>query len=78
MSSSGCGVESLSKDVAAMQVPAGMAWFYVKYGKGYEQLRDIEQAARQAGRPDGDSGRSLPSPCGSGGAQAHKLLPRSR
>lgn len=27
-----------------------IAWFYVKYGKGYEQLQDIEQAARQAGR----------------------------
>lgn len=43
-------VKCQGKDVATEQVRAGMAWFYVKYGKGYEQLQDIEQAARQAGR----------------------------
>lgn len=43
-------VQCRGKDVATEQVRAGMAWFYVKYGKGYEHLQDIEQAAQQAGR----------------------------
>lgn len=34
------------QDVATEQVHAGMAWFYVKYGKGYEHLRRAEGDAR--------------------------------
>lgn len=43
-------VECRGQDVAAVQVQAGMAWYYVKYGKGYEQLRGPEEMARAAGR----------------------------
>ncbi|CAN7348014.1 thermonuclease family protein [Acidovorax sp. LjRoot74] len=43
-------VECQGQDVATAQVHAGMAWFYVKYGKGYAQLEGIEHTARQAGR----------------------------
>lgn len=40
-------VECRGQDVAAVQVQAGMAWFYVKYGKGYEHLSQLESQARQ-------------------------------
>lgn len=39
-------VECRGRDVATEQVRSGMAWFYVKYGKGYEQLQVLEAAAR--------------------------------
>jgi endonuclease YncB( thermonuclease family) len=39
-------VECQGKDVAAEQVRSGMAWYYVKYGKGYEQLQSLETEAR--------------------------------
>lgn len=42
-------VECQGKDVATEQVRAGMAWFYVKYGRGYEKLRGLEDEARIAG-----------------------------
>lgn len=43
-------VECQGQDVATEQVRSGMAWFYVKYGKGYEHLRGLEAEARQARR----------------------------
>lgn len=43
-------VECLGQDVATEQVRSGMAWYYVKYGKGYEHLRGLEAGARDAGR----------------------------
>ncbi|WP_252374255.1 thermonuclease family protein [Hydrogenophaga sp. 2FB] len=43
-------VECRGKDVAQEQVRAGLAWYYVKYGKGYEHLAQVEQQARDAGR----------------------------
>lgn len=43
-------VECKGQDVATEQVRAGMAWYYVKYGKGYEQLRGMEAEAREARR----------------------------
>lgn len=33
-------------DVASEQVRSGLAWFYVKYGKGYEHLQGLEASAR--------------------------------
>lgn len=39
-------VECRGQDVAAEQVRSGMAWYYVKYGKGYEHLLALETAAR--------------------------------
>lgn len=41
-------VECQGQDVATEQVRSGMAWFYVKYGKGYEHLRGLESEAREA------------------------------
>lgn len=43
-------VECRGKDVGQEQIRAGLAWYYVKYGKGYEHLAQIEQQARDAGR----------------------------
>lgn len=43
-------VECQGQDVATEQVRSGMAWFYVKYGKGYEHLRGLEAEAREARR----------------------------
>lgn len=43
-------VECQGQDVATEQVRSGMAWFYVKYGKGYEHLRGLETEAREARR----------------------------
>jgi endonuclease YncB( thermonuclease family) len=43
-------VECRGQDVAAVQVQAGMAWYYVKYGKGYEHLLWLQVEARGAGR----------------------------
>ncbi|MBD2222715.1 thermonuclease family protein [Calothrix sp. FACHB-1219] len=43
-------VECQGKDVGQEQIRAGLAWYYVKYGKGYEHLAQIEQQAREAGR----------------------------
>jgi endonuclease YncB( thermonuclease family) len=43
-------VECQGQDVATEQVRAGMAWFYVKYGKGYEHLQGLEAEARDARR----------------------------
>lgn len=43
-------VECQGQNVATEQVRSGMAWFYVKYGKGHEHLRGLEAEARQARR----------------------------
>ncbi|MFM2324518.1 MAG: hypothetical protein RL244_1397, partial [Pseudomonadota bacterium] len=43
-------VECQGQDVATEQVRSGMAWFYVKYGKGYEHLRGLEAEARETRR----------------------------
>jgi endonuclease YncB( thermonuclease family) len=43
-------VECKGQDVATEQVRAGMAWYYVKYAKRYEQVKGLELQARQAGR----------------------------
>lgn len=43
-------VECRGQDAGAAQVRAGMAWYYVRYGRGYEHLQTAETAARAAGR----------------------------
>jgi endonuclease YncB( thermonuclease family) len=43
-------VECQGKDVGQEQIRAGLAWYYVKYGKGYEHLAQVEFQAREAGR----------------------------
>lgn len=43
-------VECQGKDAGQEQIRAGLAWYYLKYGKGYEHLTKIEQQARDAGR----------------------------
>lgn len=43
-------VECKGKDAGAEQVRAGLAWYYVKYGKGYEHLAGVEAGARSAKR----------------------------
>lgn len=43
-------VKCQGQDVATEQVRSGRAWYYVKYGKGYEHLRGLEYGAREAGR----------------------------
>lgn len=48
-------VECQGKDAGQEQIRAGLAWYYVKYGKGYEHLAPIEQRAREAGRGGGRS-----------------------
>lgn len=43
-------VECSGQDAGEEQVRSGMAWYYVKYGKGYEHLGGLESEARDAGR----------------------------
>lgn len=43
-------VECRGQDAGAAQVRVGMAWYYVKYGKGYERLGELEGEARAARR----------------------------
>lgn len=43
-------VECRGQDAGQAQVQAGMAWYYVKYGKGYEHLQGLEYEARAARR----------------------------
>jgi endonuclease YncB( thermonuclease family) len=43
-------VECRGKDAGQEQIRAGLAWYYVKYGKGYEHLAQVEQEAQGAGR----------------------------
>lgn len=43
-------VECQGKDAGQAQVQAGMAWYYVKYGKGYEVLAGAEAEAKRARR----------------------------
>lgn len=40
-------VECRGHDAGQAQVHAGMAWYYVRYGKGYEALAGVEAEARQ-------------------------------
>lgn len=39
-------VECHGLNAAQHQVATGMAWYYVKYGRGYEGFREIEATAR--------------------------------
>ena len=39
-------VKCRGQDAGTEQVRAGLAWFYVRYGKGYEHLGDAEAEAR--------------------------------
>ncbi|NKF15256.1 thermonuclease family protein, partial [Rhizobium phaseoli] len=43
-------VECQGKDAGQEQIRAGLAWYYVKYGRGYEHLARVEQEARDAQR----------------------------
>lgn len=43
-------VECQGQDVATEQVRSGLAWFYVRYGKGSEHLGGLEAEARAARR----------------------------
>lgn len=43
-------VECNGKDAGQEQIRAGLAWYYLKYGKGYEHLAGIEMEAREAHR----------------------------
>lgn len=43
-------VECRGQDAGRAQVEAGMAWYFVKYGRGYEHLAGIESQARAARR----------------------------
>jgi endonuclease YncB( thermonuclease family) len=43
-------VECRGKDAGQEQIRTGLAWYYVKYGRGYEHLAQIELQARDAGR----------------------------
>lgn len=43
-------VECQGQDAAQAQVQAGMAWYYVRYGKGHESLAGLEAEARQERR----------------------------
>jgi len=38
------------KDAGTEQVRAGLAWYYVRYGRGYEHLGGLETSARAARR----------------------------
>ncbi len=42
--------ECRGQDAGTAQVRAGMAWYYVRYGKGYEHLQAVEREARLAER----------------------------
>lgn len=39
-------VECRGQDAGTAQVRAGLAWYYMRYGKGYEHLQAVEQEAR--------------------------------
>lgn len=39
-------VECQDQDVATEQARSGLAWFYVRYEKGYEHLGELEVNAR--------------------------------
>lgn len=41
-------VECRRQDAGLAQVQAGLAWYYVRYGKGYEHLARLEADARAA------------------------------
>lgn len=43
-------VECRGQDAGTEQVRSGLAWYYVRYGKGYEHLQAVEREARAAGR----------------------------
>ena len=43
-------VECRGRDAGRTQVAAGMAWYFVKYGRGYEHLAGVEADARAARR----------------------------
>lgn len=43
-------VECRGRDAGQEQIRAGLAWYYVKYGRGYEHLAQIEAKARAEGR----------------------------
>lgn len=43
-------VECRGQDVGLAQIEAGMAWYFVRYGKGYEHLAGVEAGARTAAR----------------------------
>lgn len=43
-------VECQGQDVATEQVRSGLAWFYVRYGKGYEHLQGLQDDAQAAQR----------------------------
>lgn len=43
-------VECRGQDAGHAQVQAGMAWYYVRYGKGYEALAGLEGDARRGRR----------------------------
>lgn len=43
-------VECRGKDAGQEQIRAGLAWYYFKYGRGYEHLAPVELQAREAGR----------------------------
>lgn len=43
-------VECQGQDAGRTQVAAGMAWYFVKYGRGYEHLAGVEADARAARR----------------------------
>lgn len=43
-------VECEGRDAGREQVRAGLAWYYVQYGKGYEALGVMQETARLAGR----------------------------
>ena len=43
-------VDCRGQDAGTEQVRAGMAWYYVRYGKGFEHLAGVEAQARAAGR----------------------------
>ena len=43
-------VECQGQDVATEQVRSGLAWFYVRYGKGYEHLQGLQDDAQAARR----------------------------
>lgn len=40
-------VQCQGQDVATEQVRAGLAWYYVRYGKGYEHLGALQSSAQE-------------------------------
>lgn len=43
-------VECQGQDAATEQVRSGLAWFYVRYWKGYEHLQGLQDEAQSARR----------------------------